>query len=43
MSNKHITSFQRNELSALLRAKVKQKDIAALLNKDRTTIWREKK
>ncbi len=43
MPHKHITSFQRNELSALLRAKVKQKDIAALLNKDRITIWREKK
>jgi IS30 family transposase len=38
MSHKH-----RNELSALLRAKVKQKDIAKILNKDRTTIWREKK
>ncbi|MFA6160460.1 MAG: IS30 family transposase [Parcubacteria group bacterium] len=42
MSYTHITSSQRNELSALLRAKTKQKDIARLLKKDRTTIWREK-
>ena len=41
MSYKHISSFQRNELSALLRAEVSQKNIACLLNKDRTTIWRE--
>lgn len=41
MSYKHITSSQRNELSALLRVKTKQKDIAKLLKKDRTTIWRE--
>lgn len=43
MSYTHITPIQRNELSVLSRAKVKQKDIALLLNKDRTTIWREKK
>jgi IS30 family transposase len=41
MSYTHITSSQRNELSALLRVKTKQKDIAKLLKKDRTTIWRE--
>lgn len=39
----HITSSQRNELSALLRTGAKQKDIATLLKKDRTTIWREKR
>jgi IS30 family transposase len=39
----HITASQRNELSALLRVKTKQKDIAKLLKKDRTTIWRERK
>jgi len=43
MSYKHITSFQRNELSALLRAGIKKKDIAKLLNKDRISIWRELK
>ena len=43
MSYKHISSSQRNELSALLRVKTKQKDIARLLKKDRTTIWREQK
>jgi transposase, IS30 family len=42
MSYKHITASQRNELSALLRVKTKQKEIAKLLKKDRTTIWREK-
>ncbi len=42
MSYKHITSSQRNELSALLRVKMKQKEIAKLLKKDRTTIWRER-
>ena len=41
MSYKHITASQRNELSALLRVKTKQKDIARLLKKDRITIWRE--
>ena len=39
----HITASQRNELSALLRVKTKQKYIARLLKKDRTTIWRERK
>jgi IS30 family transposase len=43
MSHKHITSSQRNELSILLRTKTKQKEIAKLLKKDRTTIWRERK
>lgn len=42
MSYAHISPAQRNELSALLRAGTKQKDIAKLLKKDRTTIWREK-
>jgi IS30 family transposase len=41
MSYTHITASQRNELSALLRANAKQKEIARLLEKDRTTIWRE--
>lgn len=41
MSYTHITSNQRNELSVLIRAKVKKKTIAMLLKKDRTTIWRE--
>ena len=39
----HISLSQRNELSALLRAGTKQKDIARLLKKDRTSIWREQK
>lgn len=41
MSHNHITSFQRNELSALLRAKLKQKDIAILLNKTPSAICQE--
>jgi len=41
MLHKHLTSEQRNELSALLRAKVKKKDIAKCLRKHRATIWRE--
>ncbi len=41
MSYKHITPDQRNELSALKRAKTKQKEIARVLGKDRTTIYRE--
>ena len=43
MSHNHITSFQRNELSALLRAKLKQKDIAILLNKTPSAISQELK
>ena len=41
MLHKHFTPEQRNELSALLRARVKKKDIAKYLGKHRTTIWRE--
>ena len=41
MSYKHITPDQRNELSALKRTKIKQKEIAQILGKDRTTIYRE--
>jgi len=43
MLQKHLTPEQRNELSAFLRAKVKKKDIARYLKKDRTSIWRELK
>lgn len=43
MPHKHFTLEQRNELAALLRAKIKKKDIAKQLRKDRTTIWRERK
>lgn len=43
MSYQHITSVQRNELSALLIAKIRKKDIAKQLGKHRTTIWRELK
>jgi IS30 family transposase len=39
----HISLSQRNELSALLRAKTTQKEIAKLLKKHRITIWRELK
>lgn len=39
----HITASERNELSALLRARTKQKEIAKLLKKHRVTIWRELK
>lgn len=41
MSYKHITPDQRNELSALKRTKTKQKEIAQILGKNRTTIYRE--
>ena len=40
MSGKHITPSQKNELSVLLRMKVRQKEIAQQLGK---TIWRERK
>ena len=43
MSYNHITSFQRNELSALLRAGLKQIDIAKLLNKTPSAICQELK
>jgi IS30 family transposase len=41
MSYKHITSFQRNELSGMLQVNARKKDIAKALAKDRSTIWRE--
>lgn len=41
MSYTHITSNQRNELSALLKAKLKQKDIAELLGKTPSAISQE--
>lgn len=43
MSHTHITSFQRNELSVLLRAGLKQKDIAKLLGKTPSAICQELK
>ncbi len=43
MPYKHFTLKRRNELSILLRTKMKKKDIAKLLGKDRTTLWRERK
>ena len=43
MPYSHITQEQRTELGALLSAKLRQKDIARQLSKDRTTIWRERK
>jgi IS30 family transposase len=43
MSYTHITPSNQNELSVLIRAGTKQKDIARLLGKHRTTIWREQK
>lgn len=41
MSYTHFKPFQRNELSVLLSANVPKGQIAKLLNKDRTSIWRE--
>lgn len=41
MSCKHITPEQQNELSVLLRAGIKQKDIAKILNKSEPAISRE--
>ena len=43
MPYKHFTPEQRNELAALLRAKVRKKNISKQLKKDRVTIWRERK
>jgi IS30 family transposase len=43
MSYQHFTPESRNQLSALLRARVRKKDIAKILNKDRTSVWRERK
>jgi len=41
MSYKHFTSDQRNELSVLLQANLKKKEIAHILKKHRASIWRE--
>jgi len=43
MPHAHFTTGKKNELAALLRAKVKKKDIAKQLCRNRTTIWRERK
>ena len=43
MSYQQFTPESRNQLSALLRARVKKKDIALILGKDRISIWRERK
>lgn len=43
VSYAHLTSKQRVELAVLLRTKLKQKDIARILNKDPSTISRELK
>ncbi|MBZ1356270.1 MAG: helix-turn-helix domain-containing protein [Candidatus Nealsonbacteria bacterium] len=43
MSYKHFTLEQKNQLSVLLRTKTKKKEIAKLLRKGRTTIWKEQK
>lgn len=43
MSYNHITSFQRNEIAVLIRAGLKQKDIAKLLNKTPSAISQELK
>jgi len=43
MSYKHFTSDQRNELSVLLRVGLKKKEVAKILKKHRTSIWRELK
>ena len=43
MPYKHFTLEQRNQLSILLRTKMKKGEIAKLLRKDRTTVWRERK
>ncbi len=41
MSYSHYKPYQRNELSILLRAKIKKKDIAELLKKNRSSVYRE--
>lgn len=41
MSYSHYKPYQRNELSILLRAKVKKKYIAKLLEKNRSSVYRE--
>lgn len=43
MSYSHFKSFQRNELSALLRAGLKQKEIAKLLSKSESAVSQELK
>jgi len=43
MPYKHFTPEQKNQLSVLLRTKTKKKEIAKLLRKGRTTLWRERK
>ncbi len=43
MPYKHFTPEQKNQLSVLLRTKAKKKEIAKLLRKSRTTLWRERK
>ena len=43
MSYQHFTPESRNQLSALLRAKVSKKDMAKILDKHRTSVWRERK
>ena len=39
MSYLHFKPFERNELSVLLMAKVKKKEIAKILNKDRSLLF----
>ncbi len=43
MSYQHFTPESRNQLSALLRAKVLKKNMAEILAKHRTSVWRERK
>ena len=43
MPYKHFNLKQRNQLAILLRMRVRKKEIARLLGKSRTTIWREHK
>ncbi len=43
MPYKHFTLEKKNQLAVLLRTKAKKKEIANLLGKGRTTIWREQK
>jgi hypothetical protein len=43
MLHKHFTLEKKNQLAVLLRTKAKKKEIAKLLKKGRTTIWREQK
>ena len=41
MSYSHYKPYQRNELSVLLRARIKKNEIASLLHKNRSSIYRE--